>query len=182
MAKFNIEVELDWLDGEEEGVSIDETLREEITRKIVEQSVVKMSASMQDDIKQVLEEKMEEFKANIDKKLETIMEEFFDTPKDITDCWGRIVRKGVSARQLLSEAADKFFTERVDESGKTDTYNAKYTRIEYIAKKAVNSDITWAVDRAVKDAVDKVKKNVQDTATKQLGAKLAEVVGLEKII
>ena len=182
MAKFNIEVELDWLGDEEESENIDQILREEITRKIVEQSVVKMTANMQDDIKQVLEEKMEEFKANIDKKLEAIMDEFFDTPKDITDRWGNIVKKGVSARQLLSEAADKFFTERVDENGKADTYNAKYTRIEYIAKKAVNSDITWAVERAVKDAVDKVKKNVQDAATKQLGSKLAEVVGLEKII
>ena len=182
MAKFNIEVELDWLGGEEEAENIDQTLRDEITRKIVEQSVVKMSASMEDDIKQVLEEKMDEFKANIDKKLETIMDEFFDTPKDITDRWGHIVRKGVSARQLLSEAADKFFTELVDENGKADTYNAKYTRIEYIAKKAVNRDITWAVEIAVKDAVDKVKKNVKDTATKQLGEKLAEVVGLEKII
>lgn len=182
MAKFNIEVELDWLGGEEEGENIDQTLRDEITRKIVEQSVVKMSASMEDDIKQVLEEKMDEFKANIDKKLETIMDEFFDTPKDITDRWGHIAREGVTARQLLSEAADKFFTEKVDENGKADTYNAKYTRIEYIAKKAVNNDITWAVERAVKDAVDKVKQNVKNTATKQLGEKLAEVVGLEKII
>lgn len=182
MAKFNIEVELDWLGGEEESENIDQTLRDEITRKIVEQSVVKMSSRMEDDIKQVLEEKMEEFKDNIDKKLETIMDEFFDTPKDITDRWGHIVRKGVSARQLLSEAADKFFTELVDENGKADTYNAKYTRIEYIAKKAVNHDITWAVEKAVNDAVDKVKKTVKDTATKQLGEKLAEVVGLETII
>jgi hypothetical protein len=110
------------------------------------------------------------------------MDEFFDTPKDITDRWGHIVRKGVTARQLLSEAADNFFTERVDDSGQTNTYNARYTRIEYIAKKAVNHDITWAVEKAVKDAVDKVKKTVKDTATKQLGEKLAEVVGLETII
>lgn len=181
MAKFNIEVELDWFDDEED-TNIDETLRNEITRKIVEQSVARMSSSMEEEIKTVLEEKMTEFKENIDKKLESIMDEFFDKPKDITDNWGRTIRKGVSARQLLSEAADKFFTERVDENGKADTYNAKYTRIEYIAKKAVNHDITWAVEKAVKDAVDDVKKKVKDTATRQLGEKMAEVVGLDSII
>ena len=180
MAKFNIEVELDWLGCEGEEENIDQILRDEITRKVVEQSAARMAASMEDDMKQVLEKKMDEFKSNIDKKLEDIMDEFFDSPKDITDNWGRIVRKGVTARQLLSEAADKFFTERVDENGKADTYNAKYTRIEYIAKKAVNHDITWAVEKAVKDAVERVKNSVKETATRQLGEKMAEVVGLEK--
>lgn len=182
MAKFSVEVELDWLGGEEESENIDQTLRDEITRKIVERSAVTVTQNMESEIKKVMEEKMDEFKSNIDKKLETIMDEFFDTPKDITDRWGHIVRKGVSARQLLSEAADTFFTERVDENGKADTYNAKYTRIEYIAKKAVNHDITWAVEKAVKDAVDKVRTKVKETATKQLGEKMAEVVGLENII
>lgn len=182
MAKFNIEVELDWVYDEEGCESIDHALRDEITRKIVEQSVARMSDSMEEEIKQVLEEKMAEFKANIDKKLESIMDEFFDKPRDITDNWGRTIRKGVTARQLLSDAADKFFTEKVDENGNANTYNAKYTRIEYIAKKAVNHDITWAVEKAVKDAVDGVKKKVKDTATRQLGEKMAEVVGLDNLM
>lgn len=181
MAKFNIEVELDWL-GDEEGENIDQVLREEITRKIVERSVVSVTENMESEIKKVMEEKLNDFKSSIDKKLESLMDDFFDTPRDITNSWGSVIRKGVTARQLLEEAADKFFTERVDENGNVDTYSAKYTRIEYVVKKAINHDVTWAVERAVKDAVEKVKKTVKDTATKQLGEKMAEIVGLENMI
>ena len=182
MAKFNIEVELDWLGGEEESENLDQTLRDEITRKIVEQAAVSATKNMESEIKKVMEEKMDEFKSKIDKKLESLMDDFFDTPRDITDRWGSVVRTGVTARKLLAEAADKFFTEKVDEKGEVGGYGAKYTRIEHIVKKAVSNDVTWAVERAVKDAVEQVKKTVKNTATKQLGEKLAEVVGLENII
>ena len=182
MAKINIEVELDWLIGEDQNQEFEESLRSEIMDAIVKRTSETLAAKMEIETKKVLDGKMEEFQAKVNKKMEELMDEFFEAPRDITDRWGNVQRKNVSAKQILSEAADKFFTEKVDEKGEPSTYGAKYTRIEYIVKKAVNHEVTWAVERAVKDAVDKVRENVKTIATKQLGEKLAEVVGLEKII
>ena len=182
MAKINIEVELDWLIGEEQNQEFEESLRSEIMEAIVKRTSETLATKMEIETKKVLDGKIEEFQEKVNKKMEELMDEFFEAPRDITDRWGNVQRKNVSAKQILSEAADKFFTEKVDEKGEPSTYGAKYTRIEYIVKKAVNNDVTWAVERAVKDAVDKVRENVKTIATKQLGEKLAEVVGLEKII
>lgn len=166
---------------DEEG-SIDEELKSALASEVVR----KVSGAATNDVMQkankMLEAHIESMDEVISERLNAMMDDFFDTPRDITDSWGNVKRKAVSARQLIAEAADKFFTETVGEDGNPTSYGTRYTRMEYIAKKAVTHDVTWAVERAVKDAVDRVKKTVKDTATKQLGEKLAEVVGLDSML
>lgn len=181
MAKFNIQVELDWFDEDSEA-NIDDELKAAIMSQIVSKTVDKLTANLQEEANEFMTKKLEEFALKIDEKLNSLLDDFFDTPRNITDPWGHIKKSNVTARQLLSEACDKFMTEIVDENGKPSTYSGKYTRIEYITKKCIDRDVTWAIEKAVKDAVDLVRKKVKETATRQLGEKMAEAVGLENII
>ena len=181
MAKFNIQVELDWFDEDSEA-NIDDELKDAIMSQIVSKTVDKLTANLQEEANELMTKKLEEFTLKIDEKLNSLLDDFFDTPRNITDPWGHIKKSNVTARQLLSEACDKFMTEIVDENGKPSAYSGKHTRIEYITKKCIDRDVTWAIEKAVKDAVDLVRKKVKETATRQLGEKMAEAVGLENII
>lgn len=181
MAKFNIQVELDWFDEDSE-VNIDDELKAAIMSHVTSKVTDRLTANLQEEANELMTKKLEEFTLKIDEKLNSLLDDFFDTPRNITDPWGHIKKSNVTARQLLSEACDKFMTEIVDENGKPSTYGGKYTRIEHITKKCINSDVTWAIEKAVKDAVDLVRKKVKETATRQLGEKMAEAVGLENII
>lgn len=181
MAKFNIQVELDWFDEDSEA-NIDDELKAAIMSQIVSKTVDKLAANLQEEANELMTKKLEEFTLKIDEKLNSLLDDFFDTPRNITDPWGHIKKSNVTARQLLSEACDKFMTEIVDENGKPSAYSGKYTRIEHITKKCIDRDVTWAIEKAVKDAVDLVRKKVKETATRQLGEKMAEAVGLENII
>lgn len=179
MAKFTITVDIDWVD--EDG-TLDQAIQEELVAGVSKKVMERSEESLMEKINDELNEKLNSAKSDISQRMNAMMDEFFDTPHDITDRWGTVKRSGVTARQLITEAADQFFTEKVNDRGETDTYNAKYTRMEYIARKAVATDITWAVERAVSDAVDQLKKTVKDTAQKKLGERLAAVANLDEIL
>lgn len=179
MAKFTITVDVDWID--EDG-GIDHALEEAITSAVVQKVSDNTMRNVSEKANELLEKRLLSLDKEISERLNAMMDDFFDTPRDITDSWGNMKREGVCARQLITEAADNFFTETVGEDGKPTSYGTRYTRMEYIAKQAVTRDVTWAVEQAVKNAVDRVRKTVKETATKQLGEKLAEVVGLDSML
>lgn len=181
MAKFNISVELDYF--EEDG-SLDDELKSEIVSKIVSEVAGSITKSLETEANRLLNAKMKSLDEEISQKLNDLMQAFFNTPKDITDSWGDVVESGVTVTQKLKKACDEFMYQPVDENGKVTQSNwARYkTRVDYIVHKSVN----WEMERAIKDAVNtatkKIKEQVRELATKQLGEKLAEVVGLEEVI
>lgn len=179
MAKFTVTVDIEWVD--EDG-SLDEAIQHEMVSAIAQKIMDSSEKTLMEQVTSAMNEKLDSAKSDISQRMNAMMDDFFETPRDITDKWGTVKRSGVTARQLIAEAADKFFTEKVNDRGETDTYNAKYTRMEYIARKAVSNDITWAVERTVTDAVDKIKKTVKETATKKLGERLATVANLDEIL
>lgn len=179
MAKFNISVDIDWVG---ECGTLDQAIQQELVAGVAQKIMECSEDSLMEKVTEELNKKLNTAKEDIAQRLNAMMDEFFDTPRDITDNWGTVKRSGVTARQLITEAADNFFTEKVDDNGNPDTYKAKYTRIEYIARKAVNHDITWAVENAVSKAVDQIKRTVTDTASKKLGERLAAVANLDEIL
>lgn len=120
MAKFNLQVELDWFDEDSEA-NIDDELKAAIMSQITSKTVAKLTENLQEEAEELMTKKLEEFAIKIDEKLNSLSDDFFDTPRNITDQWGNIKKSNVTARQLLSEACDKFMTEIVDENGKPGT-------------------------------------------------------------
>lgn len=85
MAKFTVEVELDFL--EEDG-SIDETLRDAIAAKVVSSVSAAAQKSVQQKVDALLDEEMKGMAAVIGEQLNAKMEAFFNEPRNITDKWG----------------------------------------------------------------------------------------------
>lgn len=180
MATFNITVNLDWLNEEE---NLDERLRDEILSGIVAKVGANITNSLEGKAKELLDAKMASLENEIGEKLNAMMLEFFDTPKDITDQWGDIVRRGVTVREQLKESCSQYLDQKVDSSGRPASgYGSCKTRLEYILDKAVNSDMEYAIKRATTEVTDKIKKKITEEVKMQIGEKLADVIGLDSMM
>ena len=180
MATFNVTVNLDWLDEDE---NLDERLRDEILSGIVAKVGDNITKSLESKANKLLNKKMDSLENEIGEKLNAMMEEFFDTPKDITDEWGDVVKHSVTVREQLKTACSNYLEQKVDSSGKpSNGYGTYKTRLEYIISKSVDHDMEYAIKKAVSEVTDGLKKRIVGEVKTQIGEKLADVIGLENMV
>ena len=182
MAKFNVSVEIDYIDE-------DGNLDDEICKQIVDSVVEKVSNTVkkrvEDEATRIFDEQLRDAEKTVSDRLNEMMEDFFDTPKDITDSWGDIKRRGVTVRQLLKEACDHFMDQPLDRNGNptTSSYDKAYnTRVDYFVHKAIDSSMELAIKHAVGDVTANIKKRLKDEITSQMGENLASLLDLDSII
>lgn len=180
MATFNITVNLDWLDEQE---NLDERLRSEVLSSIVDKVGENITNSLDGEARKLLEKKMSSLEEEIGKKLNTMMKDFFETPKDITDEWGDVVKRGVTVQEQLKKSCSQYLTQKVDNSGRPASgYGSYKTRLEYILDNAVNKDMEYAIKKATTEVTDNIKKKITEEVKKQIGDKLADVIGLDSVM
>ena len=182
MAKFNITVELDWIDEE---YNLDEEIREAIVDKVVNKVQDKFIQQVDTECSNRINDQMANIEKAVSDKLNSIMDSFFDEPRDVTDRYGDVIKKGVTVRDTLKKACDEFINQPLDQSGKptTSDWNVKYkTRIDYIVAKSINYDMERAINNAVSAVTDNLKKKITDEVKKQMGDKLANILELDKMI
>lgn len=181
MSKFNITVDIDYID--EDG-NLDDAICEQIVNAVVSKVSDTVTTRVEKQAQGLVEEHMRTAEASISDKLNKMMEEFFATPKDVTDRWGNIERHGVTVKQLLKEACDKFIEQPLDKHGKPASgYGIEYkSRVDYIVANSIGYEMENAINRAVKDVTNNLKKKISDEITQQMGAKLAGVVGLDDLL
>lgn len=182
MAKFNITVELDWIDEE---YKIDEEIRETIINSIVNKVQDRLVSQTEAECNNKINEQMKNIEMAVSNKLNSIMDEFFDTPRDVTDKYGDVIQRGVTVKETLKKACDDFMNQPLDEYGKptSSSYNIKYkTRLDYFVAKSIDSDMEWRIKKAVSDVTDNLKKKISEEVKKQMGAKLANILELDKML
>lgn len=177
MAKFHITVNLDWLD---EYGNIDDKLKGEIVKKIVDAAYDKAFKSVEAEALEKLNGVMKGIDATISDRLNKIVEEFFTTPKNVTDKWGDVVETGVTVVDKLKKSCEDFLNDPVDSEGRRESgYNPKYrNRMEYITEKLIKGKMEVEIKGAVETAVKKVKDSLQSQVNTQLGEKLGALVGI----
>ena len=181
MAKFNITVDLDWMD---EYYNLDEEIRENIINSIVSKVQDKLVSQTETECNNKINEQMKNIEKTVSDKLNSIMEEFFNTPRDVTDKYGDVVKRGVTVKETLKKSCDDFMNQSLDEYGKPTncSYNVKYkTRLDYFVAKSIDSDMEWKIKKAISDVTDNLKKKISEEVKKQMGDKLANVLELDKI-
>lgn len=181
MAKFNITVELDWIDEE---YNIDDVIREEITTSIASQVKEKILKQAEDECTRKINTQMAEIENTISQRLNNMMDEFFSSPKDITDKYGDVIERGVTVKSKLKEACDKFLEQPVNGEGNPDNgWNVKYkSRIDYLVAKSMNRDMEWTIKKTVDEVTNNLKKKITDEVKKQLGEKISNVLDLKNLI
>lgn len=183
MAKFNITVEFDWMDEE---YNLDEDIRETIINGVVNKVQDRLVNQVETECNNKINEQLKSIETAVSDKLNGIMDSFFDEPRDITDKYGDVIQRGVTVRDRLKKACDEFMNQSLDENGKpvsSNSWGVKYkTRVDYIVAKSINHDMEWAIQRAVEDVTNNLKKRISEEVKKQMGDKLANILELDKMI
>lgn len=155
--KFNIQVEIDWLEEDD----IDDTLKAEAVSQIISHVKGKVS-------KQVESIVYNQAKNLVNGWIMAELHKFADRPLRITDKWGDTVEHHESLTDMFKEKFDKFFDASVDKNGKEIDgcgYGGKLTRVDYMlnemAEKYLN-DITNNMKRIIERTLnDKMKEKIR---------------------
>lgn len=182
MAKFNITVELDWMDEE---YNLDEDIKDTIINSVVDKVKDRLICQVENECNSKIDEQMKNIEQTVADKLNGIMDAFFDEPRDITDRYGDVIKKGVTVKDTLKEACDNFMNQSLDAEGRPtspNSYNTKYkTRVDYIVAKSIDYNMESKIESAVSDVVSKLKDTIANEVKKQMGDKLANVLELDKM-
>lgn len=179
MAKFNIEVNLDWVD--EEG-NIDDELKEAITSAIVSKISASATQGIEEKVNEIVNGRLNN---DVSEKLNSVMEEFFDKPRTITDRYGDTIQRDVSVMDLLKKACDDFIDARVDKDGKIirgSYYGDPKTRIDYLIEKKIDYNMQSAINRAADEFTKKLTNHVNKAVKDRLGENVAKIAGLDDIL
>lgn len=182
MAKFNITVELDWMDEE---YNLDEEIRETIINGVVNKVQDRLINQVETECNNKINDQLKNIETAVSDKLNGIMDAFFDEPRDITDKYGDVIKKGVTVRETLKKACDEFMNQPLDSNGKptSSSWDVKYkTRVDYIVAKSIDYNMEIAIKRAVEDVTNNLKKKITEEVKKQMGDKLANILELDKMI
>lgn len=176
MAKLNITIDLDWIN---EYGCIDEVIKQELINSIVEKFNENIKKEIINKAEQIIINKIE---MSIDNKVNEITEQLLNRKFDLLDNWGDIKRKDVTVVDLLKEKLENFLHEKVDEDGRTDTYNKKLTRIDYIINKNINYTMKKKIDEVAIEIRKGLEKYIEDTLKVQIGENIIQLIGVDKIV
>ena len=187
MAKFNIAVELDWINEDSnEGYNLDNEIKEQLVNSITQKVQDNLFKQVETECQKKLNEQYQNLEETISSKLNSLMEDFFNTPRSITDKYGDVVKKNVTVISTLKEACDNYMNQPLDEQGRVvshTSYNMKYkTRVDYIVAKSIDHNMEYAIKKAVEDITNNLKTKISNEVKTQLGDKLAGILDLDSII
>lgn len=192
MAKFNIEVELDWID--DENYSIDEEIKEQVVKGVKEQ-LLKMA--LDDSTKKLdlaITEKVELASDTIQKKMDSfvanICEEKIASMKipRKNNSWSDDV-KYIPMSEFVGERYEAFLNKRVlDSDGNEAKYrsDAKISINEYFIDKYLNkelaSKVSGMIQTAKKDAEETVLKTLEQNLKDQLAVDTIKRLNIPKLL
>lgn len=176
MAKFNIEVELDWMD--EEAYSIDDELRERIV-KGVEDALLKKATdeavkAVDNKIAEKILEAEETIQATVDQFIANVCEEKIGKiiiPQKKSSWSEEVTYKPLS--EYVGDRFEAFLTERrYDHDGKVARYDSerKLTAANLLTGQYLEKELGVKVERLIANA----KKEVEESLISSLEQKLKE--------
>ena len=155
--KFNIDIEINWIDEEE---NIDSMVKAEIinavfnkikTKEIEEKIQKKIDTVISNDITKSLEK-------NVTKTYKS----FIEKEVSITDEYGDVVKE-CTMKELIKDKFNRFLIEKVDENGYPNKVGYKS-----------QSRITWIIDERIKKHAESFTKNTINNLEEKLKTYFSE--------
>ena len=182
MAKFNIEVELDWVD-EEAGYTIDEEIKEQVVRGVKDALLRKATDEAVQRVDKAIADKIleaeETIQDTVDKFVKTVSEEKIANimiPIK-TGSWSSDV-KYIPLSEYVGKRFEAFSTEkRYDKHGNTSTYSRVLSMAELLTSKYLEKELGTKVVNMIATA----KREVEESLVKSLEQKLKENLAKETI-
>ena len=184
MAKFNIEVELDWVD-EEAGYTIDEEIKEQVVRGVKDALLRKATDEAVQRVDKAIADKIleaeETIQDTVDKFVKTVSEEKI-TEIAIPvkeDSWSSKVAY-IPLSEYVGKRFEVFLTEeRYDRDGHASSYSSerKLSAADLITRQYLEKELGAKVENMIATA----KREVEESLVKSLEQKLKENLAKETI-
>lgn len=183
MAKFNIEVELEWLD--EENFSIDEEIKEQVIRGVKNQLLDKATDEVVKKLDSEIAKKLEEATKVIEERVEDFIGvvtenqiEKIKIPRKKSS-WGSEV-ENIPISEFIGEQYEAYLTKKV--------YNNNYEMARYesdrqysISEKHIRDYLNKTLAKQVSEMVKQAQKDAEDTVIKTLEQNLKESLAIDII-
>lgn len=183
MAKFNIEVEFDWMD--EEAYSIDDELRERIVKGVenalLEKATNEAVKAVDNKIAEKILESEETIQATVDQFIANVCEEKIGKiviPEKKSTWSDEVTYKPLS--EYVGERFELFLTEkRYDRDGRITSYSSdrKLSAADLITRQYLEKELGTKVENMIATA----KREVEESLVKSLEQKLKENLAKETI-
>lgn len=184
MAKFNIEVELDWVD-EESGYTIDEEIKEQVVKGVKDALLRKATDEAVQRVDKAIADKILEAEGTIqntvDKFVKTVSEEkianIMIPVKE--DSWSSKVTY-IPLSEYVGKRFEVFLTEkRYDRDGRITSYSSdrKLSAVDLITRQYLEKELGTKVENMIATA----KREVEESLVKSLEQKLKENLAKETI-
>jgi len=181
MAKFNIEIELDWLEEEEK---LDEVMKREIMASIKDHIAQKATESINKELKAFVEDKRslieELFTEKVDQFLGNTFAERIEKMQIPykKDSWGSEIQY-IPMSEFVGKRYEEFLTRKtLDVNGSSPRYDSdkKMSINEFLINKYLEKELSAKVAALIKtartDAEQTVLKTLEDNLRSQLSADL----------
>lgn len=184
MAKFNIEVELDWVD-EESGYTIDEEIKEQVVSGVKDALLRKATDEAVQRVDEVIADKIleaeETIQETVDKFVKTVSEEkiaeiMIPVKKD---SWSSKVTY-IPLSEYVGKRFEAFLTEkRYDRDGHATSYpsESKLSAANLMTRQYLEKELGTKVENMIATA----KREVEESLVKSLEQKLKENLAKETI-
>lgn len=181
MAKFNIEVELDWIDNSEDGISIDDEIKEQVIAGIKHELLKKATAeavrAVDKEITDKVKEAGETIKIHVDDFIERICEGKIENMKIPykDNSWSDEV-KYMTMSEYVGKQYEAFLNRKVfDRNGDTPRYDSdKNTSLnEYFINKYLQKELAGKVSQMISTAKEEAEQMVLKTLEQNLKDQLA---------
>ena len=183
MAKFNIEVELDWMD--EEAYSIDDELRQRIVAGVesalLEKATTEAVKAVDNKIAEKILEAEETIKATVDKFISNVCEEKISEimiPKKESSWSSEVTYTPIS--EYVGQRFEYFMTEkRYDRNGQLTSYSSdrKLSAADLVMNDYLGKKLGGKVEKMIANA----KREVEESLIKSLEQKLKENLAKDMI-
>lgn len=183
MAKFNIEVELDWMD--EEAYSIDDELRQRIVAGVesalLEKATTEAVKAVDNKIAEKILEAEETIKATVDKFISNVCEEKISEimiPKKESSWSSEVTYTPIS--EYVGQRFEYFMTEkRYDRNGQLTSYSSdrKLSAADLVMNDYLGKELGGKVEKMIANA----KREVEESLIKSLEQKLKENLAKDMI-
>jgi len=174
--KFNIEVELDWV---EEGGDIDSQVKEAITQRVIQTIEKRVVAKIEEKVSQTAEKKADDMCQNM-------MDEFINKKITTTDRWGDAIATDTTIKEILKKRFDSYWDELVDKSGRD--RNSSYSsekmqkRFQWLIDQQIEEHAKKFSETLVNDTEDKIKATLKKSLQDRVGAKIVTELGFDKLL
>lgn len=173
--KFNIEVELDWID-EEEG------LDEAVQTKIINAVIKEAKSLVETKVDQAISGNIDSIVQDTCKKL---VDEFTSGKFIKADKWGDVIEE-TTVKEYVKQSFDSYWSQQVTAKGDTDTYYAKRGEMKPRIKWLIDNRIAEHAQEFARTLVDdtdaKIKNSMKESLQQSIGAKLVSELGFDKLL